>query len=268
VWSRENSISTKLDGIRWNYLDFFDRYLDFLKNVRTILTKARFFGKLANWQICFPEDRTLFIIENVSLKLDRSDYLSFKYSFMKKYLSLLLLLLPTIAFAHGVHGSGFMAGFTHPIFGIDHNVVLLGAGFLGYLLNQKQWYLYPLAFILLMAIGGFLGIGQEATVAIEKFIAFSAVLIGLAIGFRFQFNLLIGLGMMTLFGFAHGFAHGAEMPEDTTAFQYISGFVIGAALLALIGWGIGQLIHRQSNTQRWVTFLGGILAGAGLIFLI
>lgn len=187
---------------------------------------------------------------------------------MKKYLSLLLLLFPTMVFAHGSHGSGFMAGFTHPIFGIDHNVVLLGTGFLGYLLNQKQWYLYPLAFILLMAIGGFLGIGQEATVAIEKFIAFSAVFIGLAIGFRFQFNQLIGLGVMALFGFAHGFAHGAEMPDDTTAFQYISGFVIGAALLAFLGWGIGQLIHRRTNTQQLITFFGGILVGAGLIFLI
>jgi len=187
---------------------------------------------------------------------------------MKKYLSFLFLLLPTLVFAHGAHGSGFMAGFTHPILGIDHNVVLLGTGLLGYLLNQKQWYLYPLAFILLMAIGGYLGIGQEATLAIEKFIAFSAVFTGLAIGFRFQFNNLVGLGLMGLFGFAHGFAHGAEMPEDTTAVQYISGFVIGAILLAIIGWGIGNVVNRQSNTQRLFTFLGGLLAGAGLIFLI
>jgi len=187
---------------------------------------------------------------------------------MKKYLSFLLLLLPTIAFAHGSHGSGFMAGFTHPILGIDHNVVLLGTGLLGYLLNQKQWYLYPVAFILFMAVGGYLGIGQEATVAIEKFIAFSAVFVGLVIGFRFQLNKLIGLGLMGLFGFTHGFAHGAEMPEDTTAMQYISGFVIGAALLALLGWGIAFLVNRQSNTQRLFTFLGGILVGAGLIFLI
>lgn len=173
-----------------------------------------------------------------------------------------------MVFAHGSHGGGFMAGFTHPILGIDHNVVLLGTGLLGYLLNQKQWYFYPLAFILLMAIGGFLGIGQEATVAIEKFIAFSAVFVGLAIGFRFQFNNIIGLGLIALFGLAHGFAHGAEMPDDTTPLQYISGFVIGAALLALLGWGVGRLVNRQSNTQRLITFLGGILAGAGMIFLI
>ena len=58
------------------------------------------------------------------------------------------------------------------------------------------------------------------------------------------------------------------MPEDTTAVQYISGFVVGAILLAVIGWGIANLVNRQSNTQRLITFLGGILAGAGLIFLI
>ena len=210
--------------------------------------------------------KTLFYRKAYAL-FTRHDYLSIK-TIMKKIISILLLFLPVYAFAHGSHGSGFMAGFTHPILGTDHNVALIGAGFLGYLLNQKQWYLFPLAFILLMAIGGFLGIGQEATLGIEKFIAFSVAFIGVAIGLRLSLGKAIGLGVLALFGFAHGFAHGAEMPEDTTALQYISGFVLGAALLGVVGWGIANVIHRQENKERWITFFGGILAGAGLLLLL
>lgn len=187
---------------------------------------------------------------------------------MKRYLSFLILFLPVYAFAHGSHGSGFMAGFTHPIFGIDHNLALVGAGFLGFVLNPKKWYLYPLSFILLMAIGGFLGIGREATTLIEKFIAFSVIFIGIAIAFRFLKNSIIAFGALALFGLAHGFAHGAEMPEDTTALQYISGYIIGAILLAIIGSILAMLGNRRTNEVQLVRFMGGLLAGAGLFLFL
>jgi len=44
---------------------------------------------------------------------------------MKKTFAFLIMLLPLSLFAHGGHGSGFMAGFTHPIFGLDHNIALI-----------------------------------------------------------------------------------------------------------------------------------------------
>jgi len=187
---------------------------------------------------------------------------------MKKSVVLLLVLFPVYAFAHGSHGSGFMAGFTHPILGIDHNIALLGTGILGYLQNQRQWYRYPLAFILLMAVGGFLGIGQEATVAIEKFIAFSVIALGLIIGLQLSFGQAVTLLILAVFGFTHGFAHGAEMPANTTALQYISGFVIGATLLAAIGWGFSLLLQQRPTPKQLFTLVGGTLIGAGLMLLL
>ena len=35
------------------------------------------------------------------------------------------IFVPTMLLAHGSHGSGVMAGFTHPILGVDHNVAIL-----------------------------------------------------------------------------------------------------------------------------------------------
>jgi len=187
---------------------------------------------------------------------------------MKKWIVFLLTIAPLSLFAHGGHGSGFMAGFTHPIFGIDHNVALLGTGILGYLLDQKRWYLYPLAFIVLMVIGGFLGIGKEASFALEKFIASSVVVIGLLIGFRWNIGRIAIPILLALFGLAHGYAHGAEMPADTTAFQYVSGFAVGAILLAVIGWLLGLLVGNQNNEEQLNTLLGGVLVGAGLMMLL
>jgi len=187
---------------------------------------------------------------------------------MKKTFAFLIMLLPLSLFAHGGHGSGFMAGFTHPIFGLDHNIALIGTGILGYLLDQKRWYFYPAAFIGLMVIGGYLGIGKEATILIEKIIAASVIVIGLIIGLRLNFGRIIIALMFAAFGFTHGFAHGAEMPADTTAFQYISGFAIGAILLAIIGCLLSFLATSQNSHERLHTLLGGILIGAGIVLLI
>lgn len=62
---------------------------------------------------------------------------------MKKHLLTLFgttFLIPIQVFAHGGHGTGFIVGLTHPIFGLDHLMAIIGAGLLGYsLLKERQW---------------------------------------------------------------------------------------------------------------------------------
>jgi len=188
---------------------------------------------------------------------------------MNKFsLTLGFLLLPLLSFAHGSHGSGFMAGFTHPIFGIDHNLAILGSGILGYVLHKGQWYLYPIAFIATMVIGGIFGIGQEATVVIETTIVISVMIIGVLLGFNLTIAKVLALAILAFFGVVHGYAHGAEMPETTTAFKYISGYVVGAGVLAIIGWIIGKLTDRKIAAVQYQILIGGILIGSALMMLI
>lgn len=179
-----------------------------------------------------------------------------------------LLFVPTIIFAHGGHGDGVMAGFTHPILGVDHNVAILGSGFLGYLLHQKNWYLYPLAFIAAMVIGGFMGVNQEATFLIEKIIAFSVFSIGLLAAFRSRLNTLLVLLLLAIFGYFHGYAHGAEMPETNTVFKYIPGFTLGAILLACIGAFIGKIAYNSNNANTLTSLISGIIIGCGIMMLL
>lgn len=180
----------------------------------------------------------------------------------------LLILVPTILLAHGSHGNGVLAGFTHPILGVDHNVAILGSGFLGYLLNQKNWYFSPLAFISAMVLGGFLGVNNEATLLVEKIIAFSVFSIGFIIAFRTRLSLILILMLLAIFGYFHGYAHGAEMSETNTVFKYIPGYTLGAILLACLGAFIGKIIHTRNNAYTIISMISGIIIGCGIMMLL
>lgn len=178
------------------------------------------------------------------------------------------LLLPLLSLAHGSHGSGFMAGFTHPLLGLDHNLALLGTGVLSYIVDKKRWYIYASAFIIMMAVGGAMGIGNEASELIESLIATSVIVIGLMIAFGWRQNCSLILLTLAVFGYLHGYAHGAEKPADTTAFIYIAGFLTGAMILSALGWIISWYANKRGNPYRVFRFIGSIFVGFGLIQLI
>ena len=179
-----------------------------------------------------------------------------------------LTLIPTILLAHGSHGNGVMAGFTHPILGVDHNIALLGCGILGYIAKPTKWYLAPLAFILAMVMGGYIGIGHEATPTVEKVIALSVLSIGIMVAYVKRFNFLLIVGVLFVFGFFHGYAHGAEMEESNSAVKYIPGYMLGAMLLAAIGILIGKQISHKSQEEAFITLVGGIIIGCGIMMLL
>ncbi len=180
----------------------------------------------------------------------------------------LVMLTPIFLLAHGSHGSGVMAGFTHPIFGTDHLIAILGVGILGYVISSKRWYLPLLGFLIAMIGGGYLRIGNEATFLIEKIIAFSVFFIGLLIALGFKINIGLVIGIAAAFGFVHGYAHGAEMPESNTAVKYVSGYTLGALLVGAVGMLIGRLVGSQAKGEEYVKILDGVLCGCGIMILI
>ncbi len=178
-----------------------------------------------------------------------------------------VIFFPHICFAHGAHGGGFFAGFTHTIYGLDHALTILGLGIISYYFDSKRWYLYPIAFIIPMVIGGVLGTGQVGSIFAEKIIASSVILIGLSLALLKpkRYNLLFVA--VALIGAVHGFAHGTEMPEGSIAIHYIPGFLLGAILLSGIGIVLSKVIAKTVNSLRYYVLLGGFIAGAGFIIL-
>jgi len=186
---------------------------------------------------------------------------------MYKTLSLTigLISLPfTALLAHGGHGTGFMAGITHPILGLDHMVAIIAIAVLGYrLLEEKPW-LPSGGFILAMAVGGYLGIHADALEFTELVIVGSVIATGVIIAFDIELT-LVGFALMgIIFGFFHGHAHGVEMPDNSNIPLYVLGFVLGAILLT----GAGVAIAKMISKPVYIQVLGGVVAGMGLMMLL
>ncbi|MEM8907721.1 MAG: HupE/UreJ family protein [Bacteroidota bacterium] len=171
---------------------------------------------------------------------------------------------PQLLLAHGGHGTGFVAGLTHPIFGLDHLIAIVGASVLGYaLLTQKQW-LPSLAFVLAMIVGGVLGVEAEAIYITEWIIVLSVLITGFLIAFEIQVPFLVYGLLYALFGFFHGHAHGTEMPAASNIWWYVLGFVAGVAILSGLGRVLTKLIRQPVHTR----LLGAFMAGMGLMMLL
>lgn len=187
---------------------------------------------------------------------------------MKKVILLFLtisaILSPENLLAHGSHGTGFMAGFTHPIFGMDHLLAVFGIGVFGFsILKEKQW-IPSFTFIIAMLIGGILGMETEAFSITEPIIMLSVIIVGILIAYEVSLSSLLTGLLFAFIGFFHGHAHGTEMPKDSNVPLFVLGFIVAAILIAALGWGITKLIKQ--GTQ--IRLLGAFVAGMGLSILL
>ena len=71
-----------------------------------------------------------------------------------------ILLWAQVALAHPQAGEakGFLTGFRHPISGLDHVLAMVAVGLWGAQLGSPAIWLLPVAFPMVMAFGGMLGL--------------------------------------------------------------------------------------------------------------
>jgi len=180
----------------------------------------------------------------------------------------LSLLFPAIASAHVEHGAGggFAAGLVHPISGADHVLAMVSVGLWGAQLGAPAIWLLPVAFPMVMALGGMLGLAGVALPGVEIGIALSAVALGLAVLTEARPPISFAAALVAFFAIFHGYAHGAELPPGSNGLLYSVGFVVATGALHATGIGIG-LIHRWSVGRTVLRAAGGCVTAAGLLFL-
>jgi urease accessory protein len=186
----------------------------------------------------------------------------------KPVLPCILLLWPTIAYAHllGDEAGGFVSGFKHPISGLDHVIAMVSVGLWGAQLGAPAIWLLPVAFPMVMALGGMLGLMGVPLPGTEIGIALSAIGLGGAVATEAQPPLWIAALLVGFFAIFHGHAHGTELPADENGMLYSVGFVVATGLLHLTGVGIG-LIHRWKPGQLILRTGGVCVTIAGAVFL-
>lgn len=179
-----------------------------------------------------------------------------------------LSLWPTVAWAHDGTGlvGGFVSGFLHPLNGPDHMLAMVAVGLWGAILGRPLVVALPVAFPIMMAIGGVMGILGVPIPPVEPGIGLSVVVLGAVIAFAVRPAVWLAIVIVAVFGMFHGYAHGQELPSAADPVGYSVGFVLSTGLLHLIGIGIGYLALRRGGL-RLVQGLGGVISMAGLWFI-
>ena len=187
-------------------------------------------------------------------------------------LALGLAVLPMLwvqsVFAHVQKGeaAGLLTGFLHPISGLDHVLAMVAVGLWGAQLGAPAIWVLPVAFPLVMAMGGMLGFTGVPVPGIEYGIAASAILLGAAVTFKVRPPLVMAALLVGFFAVFHGYAHGTELPPGQSALLYSMGFVIATGCLHAVGIGIGA-VHRWTWGQRLLRGAGAVIALGGVFFL-
>lgn len=197
--------------------------------------------------------------------------MSYTRSF-KLFLILATVLAPTLASAHtggadaaGFAG-GFASGFMHPVLGWDHVAAMVAVGLWGAFLGQPAIWVLPVAFPLIMAFGGMLGVLGIPVPMVESGIAVSSIVLGLLIAFAVRAPLAVALVVVGAFAIFHGHAHGTELPEAASPIAYSIGFVLATGMLHLAGIALG-LVASIPMGRPAVRAGGALVAAVGFGFL-
>jgi urease accessory protein len=175
---------------------------------------------------------------------------------------------PAIAWAHVGSGEagGFFTGLQHPVSGLDHVLAMIAVGLWGAQLGVPALWLLPVAFPMMMAFGGAMGLMDLPLPGVEVGIAVSAVVLGAMVLTEARPALVGALAIVAFFAIFHGHAHGTELPDGQSVLLYSVGFVFATGCLHGVGISIG-LVHRWDAGRVALRVAGGVVLGAGLFFL-
>lgn len=172
---------------------------------------------------------------------------------------------PRAAFAHAESGAagGFASGFLHPLAGVDHVLAMLAVGMWGAQLGAPAIWLLPVAFPLVMSLGGVAGILGLPMLPIEPGIALSVIVLGACIALAQRPPLWLAGALVSAFAVFHGYAHGTELPAQAGAVAYSAGFVLATGLIHVAGIAIG-LVTRLPRGMAALRAAGAAIALAGV----
>lgn len=182
----------------------------------------------------------------------------------------LAVLLPIVA--HTLEGgSSAIAGFLHPLLGLDHLLAMVTVGLLSAQIGGKAIWVVPTTFVVAMAIAGVLGYLGVPLPLVEVGITGSVVILGLALLANQKIPMWIAMIFVAIFAVFHGHAHGAELPavegDILYILAYVLGFMTATAGLHVIGALIGYIALRNSRSAM-VLRVGGLVIALMGVYLV
>lgn len=172
-----------------------------------------------------------------------------------------LLATPALAHTGGAPAASAIAGFLHPLSGVDHVLTMISVGTMAALVGGRAMWSVPSAFIAVMLLGAIAGATGMALPMVELGIAVSIVALGVATAFGRSVPESAAVAMAVVFAAFHGHAHGSEIGMTTSAAEFGAGFVVATATLHAAGLFAAMLLSRQFAATGTATVR---LAGVGV----
>jgi urease accessory protein len=192
-----------------------------------------------------------------------------RHTYLRRLAALALAMqFSQLAEAHIRKGeaSGFVSGVRHPISGLDHVLAMIAVGLWGAQLGAPAIWVLPVAFPMVMALGGMMGLLGIPLPGTEYGIAASMILLGGVVLFELKPPLWVAALLVSFFAIFHGHAHGTELPAGQDGLLYSMGFVCATGCLHGVGVSIG-LVHRWTWGQMFLHLSGGFISAMGMYFL-
>lgn len=177
---------------------------------------------------------------------------------MSRFAALIALSCVTVGLsAHPGHETdiGLASGVLHPVFGLDHLLAMVTVGLLGARLGGRWRWALPLTFVAAMGLGG-AALAQITATPWEWAVAASVVVLGaLVAAAKAPY---VAVALCAIAGAIHGHAHFSE----GSGVGYVSGMLIGTALLHAVGLSIGVVLQHRQSALRWS---GAAVGAAGVV---
>lgn len=156
------------------------------------------------------------------------------------------------AWAHvGVHVDGaFGTGFVHPFLGLDHLLAMVAVGIWAVQIGGRCLLALPAAFVTFMAVGAALGAAGVVLPQVEGVVALSVLALGCAVGSSVRLAWYWAVPLVAAFALFHGHAHGTEMPEFSSPWQYFAGFALATVALHALGVTAGVSLKSRPSILR------------------
>jgi urease accessory protein len=183
----------------------------------------------------------------------------------------MLTLVADPAFAHlnpAEHGS-FAAGFSHPLSGPDHILVMVTVGVWASMLGGRALFAVPAAFVSVLLLGFCAALAGMPLPFVEPAVLASVTVLGLLVALAVPVSAIAGAIIVGFFAFFHGHAHGGEI-GGAAILSYGVGFTLTTAVLHAVGLGIGWAAGGAMAGQKGrvaMRVVGGAAAAGGLMLM-
>jgi urease accessory protein len=138
---------------------------------------------------------------------------------------------------------------------------------LAFSLGGRALWMVPLAFVVMMAVGGVLGVAGVELLGVEQGIAASVLVLGVLLVVAARLPAILAVLLAGAFAVFHGAAHGLEgTAGGTVSASYFAGFLLTTLVLHCAGIALGAVFTEKNGVLQRAT--GAALGLAGLVMII